>query len=376
MTENAESSVELVGACHMLLGRMAGRLPDELVTEARWWLAEGELVAIAQAVVFAALTNGTSVTTADAAVLEEIMSAAGADVSPLADLVRSDLEPVPAYGVAPVGPDVLAQEGPDLPYTLDLSEGDGPGADDALDAAAVRAVRRLADETPLVGLWRAWRYPAMDTSWPPPRRVYLVQADAPVSVLPMAVARIQDALVEAGEREPQVEGFVDPDEASAYQRAALGFSALLWAPEPAGEIVFARVFDSLDTEQGPRFDDAHPRLDDDAERARVLTYLRDGIPLLISATLSLDVYEPAAGEVVPTAFYTDGTWIWPEAVAYYLERHGLAPEPELLAAIRAADHMVPPVDAVTLHRALAALYVIDEDEPLPADSTDEVPQRV
>jgi hypothetical protein len=55
--------------------------------------------------------------------------------------------------------------------------------------------------------------------------------------------------------------------------------------------------------------------------------------------------------VVPTNFRTDGHWIWNDASAYYLERHGRSPDPSLVEHIRANGYVFPPVDGASLHRA-------------------------
>jgi hypothetical protein len=84
-------------------------------------------------------------------------------------------------------------------------------------------------------------------------------------------------------------------------------------------------------------------------------YLSAGEPLLVTPTLDPDVVEPGLGRMVPVSFRTDGFWIWSDAATYYLRRHGLAPDPELLAHIRAADYAPPEVDGAALHRAGAAM---------------------
>jgi hypothetical protein len=70
-----------------------------------------------------------------------------------------------------------------------------------------------------------------------------------------------------------------------------------------------------------------------------------------------DVLDPRRGEIVPVGLRGDGRWIWSEAAGYYLVEHGIAPEPELLAAIRAARHTMNDVDAVALHQSRDALGV-------------------
>ncbi|MEV6367869.1 hypothetical protein AB0L86_13350 [Micromonospora musae] len=354
MTQTGEVRQEQA-AFHQLLLRMAGRLPDELIAEARRWLDAGELVEIAQAVVFAALAARVAVTEAEAALLAEALTAAGEDVEALSDLERSEADPQPLYGVAPVSPEVLAEHGDAVPYAVDLTQPyDGPGGADEVDAAAVAAMPSLTVDASARALWRTWRFPAMGTQWPPPRRVYLLQADDE-AVLPALAAGLQDALSAAGEENPQVEAFVDADGLPAYQRTALGFSALLWTTAPGETPAVARVFDTFEPGVGPGFEPDHPELDE-SEAERVARYLDEGVPLLITPDLAPDVVDPARQPVVPTAFRTDGRWIWSDAVSYYLRGYGLAPDPALLADIRQSGYQPPEVDAVALHRTLSVLY--------------------
>jgi hypothetical protein len=97
----------------------------------------------------------------------------------------------------------------------------------------------------------------------------------------------------------------------------------------------------------------HPRIDS-PERERLVRYLSAGEPLLVTPALDVDVVAPELGQVVPVSFRTDGYWIWSDAAGYYLQRHGLAPDPGLLAHIRARDYAVPEIDGAALHRAGAA----------------------
>jgi hypothetical protein len=63
------------------------------------------------------------------------------------------------------------------------------------------------------------------------------------------------------------------------------------------------------------------------------------------------------------SFRTDGTWIWSEATTYYLEVHGLLPDPELAAHIRALGYAAPVVDGIARHRAMAVLKAPPTEAP-------------
>ncbi|MCK2239939.1 MULTISPECIES: hypothetical protein [unclassified Crossiella] len=111
------------------------------------------------------------------------------------------------------------------------------------------------------------------------------------------------------------------------------------------------MFDHVHPETGPGFAADHPRVADPAERQAIADYLDSGTPVLLSPTLLDDVLDPARTAVVPVNFLTDGRWVWTDTVTYYLQRHGLAPEPELLAHLRSQGPAAAPVPAETVRRA-------------------------
>lgn len=96
----------------------------------------------------------------------------------------------------------------------------------------------------------------------------------------------------------------------------------------------ARLFDGPDAASRPRLADAD-------ERARIARFLSGGKVIRRIVATGLDQVEPANGQVVPVAASTDGTWIWSAAVRYYLETHGIAPEPDFLAHIVAHEYVAP-----------------------------------
>jgi hypothetical protein len=342
---------DLGAALHQLLLRGAGRLPDQLVSEARQWLADGDMVAVGQAVTYAALSGRVPMTAGDAELLTRILTDAGEDVEALNGLEVSDQELDVAYGFAPVGPDALGGDEDAVPYSLDLTlPYDGPGGLDDLDQAASGVVAAM----PADALWRGWRLPARDTKWPAPRRVFLVHVDPGADPVAVAAA-VQTALIAAGESDPQVEAFTDAAALPTYQRTAIAFGALVWSRRPAVEFQLARLFDSMGPDGTPQFAADHPLLDV-GESERVLGYLEEHTALVLSPDYAIDVVDPERGAVVPVAFRTDGVWIWAEGCGYYLSEYGLAPDAGLLAHIRAMNYEHAEVDDVALHRALSRLY--------------------
>lgn len=80
------------------------------------------------------------------------------------------------------------------------------------------------------------------------------------------------------------------------------------------------------------------RRSEDAElRQRILRFLGGGGLVLRSPGLREDRLDPSLAAAVPLGYSSDGEWIWPLELAYYLERHGVLPEEEFLRHMRERD---------------------------------------
>jgi hypothetical protein len=337
---------------HHLLLRLAGKVPDGLVAQARAWLAADRVDEAVRAVTFTALAQRVPLFEEDVALLRELMEDRDADSSMLSGVEIAQYDPAPPFGFGASPPGTPAPVRPsDAPL-------------DDVDTAAVAAV---AEELGLRGLWRAWRFPVDGSPWPPARKVYLVEAGPDVDVVALS-GRIQQRLTSAGEADPQVETYlsdaVSDTELPTYQRLAIAYGSLLWASTPEPDIKIASIFDEVDPQVGPLFTDAHDRMDDAEEAQRVIDYLNAGQPLLVTTAAMDDVVDRSRHNVVPMKFRPDGTWIWTDTTTYYLERHNLAPDPELLGHIRAADYRMPEIDGVAIHRTMAVLQEPPEEEPV------------
>ncbi|GAA3462174.1 hypothetical protein ACFFSW_13880 [Saccharothrix longispora] len=86
----------------------------------------------------------------------------------------------------------------------------------------------------------------------------------------------------------------------------------------------------------------------------LLTYLEAAPVVLAARNLDVDEFVPAEVDV-PLNFRTDGTWVWAGAVPHYLRKHGLPPEPELVAHIVARGFRLGEVDEATRERAVALI---------------------
>ncbi len=164
-----------------------------------------------------------------------------ADLSVLAAVLQAEGAPLDALeGIDP------AVDDPPLAWQFSVDRPDAPVAED--DPALAAVIDIVNGEPTAHGLWRAWRMPADGAPYPPPRPVYVVEADD--GDLPALTARLQQALTAAGEAAPQVEVTSVNGYVPLYQRAARAYGALRWAATEAPDIKVARVFDAVDPASG------------------------------------------------------------------------------------------------------------------------------
>jgi hypothetical protein len=117
----------------------------------------------------------------------------------------------------------------------------------------------------------------------------------------------------------------------------------------------ARVYDGVREPGGPYFADGHPRIGDSLERDRITRFLRSGTPVMVTSERDTDRIDPARGAVVPMSFRTDGHWVWSDALGYYLEVHGIAPEPDFVRHIAGCGYHADAPDPLALRAAVAAV---------------------
>jgi hypothetical protein len=338
---------------HALLLRLAGRIPDELLTRCRDWAADGRRADLAFALTFTLLSRAIRMGAEDVELLGDLLSDADTDQSILSDIELTDNEPMNFYQFLPI-PDIPQARADDLLAQAILA------AETAEDPADLAAIDAVAGEAGVRGLWRAWRHPALSSPWPPPRRVYVVEADHEIDFLGLT-AGVQQRIAAAGEGDPQVEVVPAGVELPPYQSSARAYGSLLWASTPEGEFRLAEPFDEVSAETGPAFRPDHPRIDDPVERNRILHYLQSAEAVLVTEGMMDDIIDPTSRGVVPLDLRTDGRWIWTDITTYYLQEHHLAPPEELLVHIRAADYGAPDIDGVAVHRAAAYVLTMAQD---------------
>jgi hypothetical protein len=144
-----------------------------------------------------------------------------------------------------------------------------------------------------------------------------------------------------------------PAEDEESHMSASGPSGTHDAAEPP--VRMARVFDTVDPATGPGFAPGHRLVADQADRDGLLAYLRGSAVLLHTTARLDDVVDRSRRGAVPASFRTDGHWVWTDTVAYYLEAHGLEPDPDLAAHIRAHGYQPPEVTEAGLRRAMEAV---------------------
>ncbi|NGY58548.1 TNT domain-containing protein [Lentzea sp. NEAU-D13] len=91
------------------------------------------------------------------------------------------------------------------------------------------------------------------------------------------------------------------------------------------------------------------------EVAPLLAYLSNAPVAVAGRGFDADVLDRESPQVVPSGFQTDGAWIWPVGVSYYLRKYGVPPEPELVERARAAGFSLPEVSEESRLAAAANL---------------------
>jgi hypothetical protein len=205
MTEEAADGQRVLEDLQGLVARLAGRLPDVLVTQIRDWLGAEDVIGLAEVLVGSAIAKGASVTSADARLLASLPTAAEHSTGLPPELTVTDEVPAVVHRFE-AGPPAIRTAGR---FT------------DPADHATLSALYR---DPHAVSVRRAVR----TADGEPHRRVYLFEADPGVRVW-RHVAAAQEMLRAGGEEAPQVEAFWTGDPLSPYQQAVLDASIVLWA---------------------------------------------------------------------------------------------------------------------------------------------------
>lgn len=76
------------------------------------------------------------------------------------------------------------------------------------------------------------------------------------------------------------------------------------------------------------------RCTDPELKQQILSFLSGGGFVLRSPGLREDRLDPSRSNVVPLGYLSDGEWIWPLEMSYYLEQHDVLPEEGFLEHMR------------------------------------------
>lgn len=303
-----------------LLLHLAGRVPDDGLATMRTALADGETAEVAGMLVTAAGTGELALTGDESRLIRALAVEHG--------IAATEVARAPRFS-SPARYRFLGDS------TMDC---------DSVDDAVIRAAGKVGG---LGALWRGQRVSGRAVV-----RVYLGEA-VPGADVAELTAEIQHCLVASGHA-PCAEVFAEGAELAHYHEAALRDAALVWTASPHPAVHLARVFDGTDPDGRPFFRPNHPKLAG-AERDRLLSFLRAGEVVLGSAGLTDDVVDPGRTDAVELNFRSDGTWIWNDAVIYYLDVHSLDPDPDLVSHVQHAAAAPRRLSRLGRHRVLRAL---------------------
>lgn len=305
-------------AVHDALLAVAGRLPDDELAVLRTCLADDEYDEFSEAL--------------DRAVSQGRLTIDQAELAPLRAMCGSThLDQV---GAVPT---------PEWRFEPGTHAGE-------TEAIAIAAAQRVGG---LLALWHAERVDGTGRA-----TVFLGEAEPDGDVIEL-IAEIQHELAEAGHL-PRVEVFAEGTKLSGYHDAALDVARLVWQAQPRPVVRLARAFDGVGPTTGPYFRHDHPLVNRD-DGVRVAAYLRAAEIVLHSPRQGDDIVSPHLTGVVPTDFRSDGAWVWPDTLLYYLETYGLAPEPDLVRHVLTTG-TPGPLSRLAEHRAHTVLSGSVEEE--------------
>jgi hypothetical protein len=94
---------------------------------------------------------------------------------------------------------------------------------------------------------------------------------------------------------------------------------------------------------GPSLADATADGGGSAEHTNAAAYLQRGAVLATTGMHVDDVLDPSNREIAELAILTDGTWVWPGDLAYYVHRYGATLPDEFVRHMESQDWLPPPL---------------------------------
>lgn len=92
---------------------------------------------------------------------------------------------------------------------------------------------------------------------------------------------------------------------------------------------------------GPVLVDAVNKGDFRGDKQALLEYLRSGLVYAASPGIGIDVLDPSGGVSGSIHALTDGRWIWPADLAFYVEKYDVALPEQFLEDLRSRRWMPP-----------------------------------
>ncbi|SDZ05503.1 Protein of unknown function [Saccharopolyspora shandongensis] len=232
-------------------------------------------------------------------------------------------------------------------------------------AAYVDELRRYPRAEENIPDWMRDRFDGTAQSQPAePPIAEASTAEQPVAAAPVPEAPVTEApIVELPIAEAPVVDPIEPETPPAAEPAVA--ETPIPEPgidEPAGGFQVANVFDDYDEQGRPVVAEREPIPTEEVGALR--QYLENAPIVLASREDEEDQLDPERTASVPGTWHTDGTWLWPGAIAFYLTQYGVPPEAELVEHIRRHAFQVPEVDEATRDAAVSEL--LDQ----PADDLD------
>ncbi|MFB7718467.1 hypothetical protein [Nocardia sp. NPDC056100] len=118
---------------------------------------------------------------------------------------------------------------------------------------------------------------------------------------------------------------------------------------------FAGTFDGIDPLGKPIISTEWTSVPDPQERQRIQQFFDGGGMVMMTRRKSIDLMDPNRGRAVPMHFRTDGTWMWPQAIGYYLLEYGVPVQTSFLQHIRQCGYVARVPDMPEIKHAIELL---------------------
>ncbi|MGW3468910.1 glycohydrolase toxin TNT-related protein [Saccharopolyspora sp. NPDC000995] len=203
------------------------------------------------------------------------------------------------------------------------------------------------------------RYPRAEENVPDWMRERFDGTPAHISEAPTAEqSAVEPPVAEAPVVEPAATEPAAPEPVDAEPAIAQAPIPEPGIADPVDGFQVANVFDDYDEQGRPVVTDRQPV--PTADVAALRQYLENAPVVLASRENEEDQLDPERAAAVPGTWHTDGTWLWPGAIAFYLTQYGVPPEAELVEHIRARGFQLVEVDDATRDAAVSELL----DQPV------------